>query len=269
MGPIDIRYHVVSLVAVFLAIGVGIMVGSQSNMIGTNAIIDRQNSIIGRLEKNFDDMRQEVKETKSFLKETADYVQTLETRVIPLLLHDKLPGFSFGVAAAGDFQPELNPTEAVAAAIRDAGGVHAFTLEIDLERLRGKAGENTADFAVRLAGEMVSGAASSSSLTAWLADEGFLLKGGFDAPVTGIVFVLGTGLDAKLVETILVPLELKVREMRGIVVNAAAGDGAGYQSVFRTANLQLFTGVETLPGRMELIGGLAGKRRQSAEGIPR
>lgn len=56
---VDLRYHLVSLIAVFLSLGLGILVGSA--LVPNTVLIDRQNRMISRLEKDFAKIRQENK----------------------------------------------------------------------------------------------------------------------------------------------------------------------------------------------------------------
>lgn len=57
----DFRYHVATIAAVFLALGIGILVGTA--FVGA-PIVERQTSLIRRLEKNVTDLRQETAETR-------------------------------------------------------------------------------------------------------------------------------------------------------------------------------------------------------------
>lgn len=52
---IDMKYHIASMVAVFLALGVGILVGS--GMVGDSVLIEQQERIIDRLELDFAELR--------------------------------------------------------------------------------------------------------------------------------------------------------------------------------------------------------------------
>jgi len=49
---IDLRYHIVSLVAVFLALGIGILVGS--TVLGGDTLVKQQEELAGRLEQHLE-----------------------------------------------------------------------------------------------------------------------------------------------------------------------------------------------------------------------
>lgn len=91
---IDIRYHIASLIAVFLALGIGILIGSA--VLGNNvneAIVQQQKQIVDNLQKDFDQMRQENQNAQD---EIANYKTALtihkqfEQSVVPALLQNKL-----------------------------------------------------------------------------------------------------------------------------------------------------------------------------------
>ncbi|MEW6203305.1 MAG: copper transporter [bacterium] len=262
MRPIDIKYHVVSLVAVFLALGVGIIVGSNSNLIGTNTIIDRQNMIISRLEKNFDEQREEMKNTKAFLKETGEYVQTLETKTIPALLRGKFDGMRFGMVNVGAFDAGNQPTEHILTTLKTAGAAQGFILNINLEFISEMAGDDADNFLPRIAGELVNGAAYGSSITGEFIKNDHLASGDFKQPVNCVVFVLGENLDQKLIQDILIPLELQIRKWQSITENITAGENEIYRRIFSGSTLSFYQGAETLPGRIEFAADLAEKYSQ-------
>ena len=265
MGPIDIRYHVVSLVAVFLALGVGIIVGSNSNLIGTNTIIDKQNSIISRLEQISKDRDQELKNTKMFLKETGEYVQTLETKTIPIVLRGKLDGVRFGVVNVGTLDQKTQPTDAMISTLKTAGGTPGFVMNINLEFISQMAGDDKEKFFRRLASEIINGTTYGSSITDEFIKNDMVVSGNFKQPVNGLVFVLGENLDKTLVRGILIPLELQIRQLHGLTENIAAGENDDYRKAFHGSTLSFFQKAETLPGRMEAAADLSEKYRQLKE----
>ncbi|HNX92905.1 MAG TPA: copper transporter [Syntrophomonas sp.] len=53
---VDFKYHIVSIVAVFLALGMGILIGS--TMVSNDVMVAQQQKIISSLEKQFSDLRE-------------------------------------------------------------------------------------------------------------------------------------------------------------------------------------------------------------------
>ena len=52
---IDIRYHVATLAAIFIALGVGILIGS--TLVGGDVLVEQQKKMIAQLETQFDVLR--------------------------------------------------------------------------------------------------------------------------------------------------------------------------------------------------------------------
>ena len=71
---IDLRYHVVSLVAVFLALGLGIIVGINFGK-NDNLVIDRQ---IERLEQTYQKIREDQKTLQVSLQTKETMLQSAE-----------------------------------------------------------------------------------------------------------------------------------------------------------------------------------------------
>lgn len=83
---IDLRYHIASLMAVFLAFGLGILVGT---MLAPNAALpERVNVVVSRLEKDFAKIRGESKAVRKQL----DFHKRVENEMAPLAVDKKLAG---------------------------------------------------------------------------------------------------------------------------------------------------------------------------------
>ncbi|MBU7007676.1 copper transporter [Phosphitispora fastidiosa] len=91
---IDFKYHVASLVAVFLALGIGILVGS--SFLGENvneAIIQQQKQIVSNLNRDFEQMRQDHKVAQEEIeayKSDLNISKQFEEQVLPTLFSGKL-----------------------------------------------------------------------------------------------------------------------------------------------------------------------------------
>jgi len=104
---IDFKYHVASLVAVFLALGIGILVGS--SFLGENvneAIIQQQKQIVSNLNRDFEQMRQDHKvaqeEIESY-KSALNISKQFEDQVLPALLSGKLAGKNIAVIETSNY----------------------------------------------------------------------------------------------------------------------------------------------------------------------
>ena len=101
---IDLKYHIVTLVAVFLALGVGIFIGSA--MIGNDYIAEQQKQFADRLEKDFETLREQnresAKEIAAIQDDAADLRQFSEDIMAPLITN-RLIGRSVAVIETSNY----------------------------------------------------------------------------------------------------------------------------------------------------------------------
>ncbi|MFZ5943414.1 MAG: copper transporter [Bacillota bacterium] len=108
---IDFRYHVASLVAIFIALALGILIGS--TLIGddlVNNMAQEQQLWIGRLEKDYQNLRKETAGLRMELstkQNELSYYQSFVKNVKPYLISNKLQGQKFAIVEI-DSQGLLN-----------------------------------------------------------------------------------------------------------------------------------------------------------------
>ncbi|MHB1458813.1 MAG: copper transporter [Armatimonadota bacterium] len=132
---VDLKYHLTSLIAVFLALAVGIMVGS-SFMAGSS--MERQ--ITKGLEKEFGKLRAENMKQQSSIQSMQTILERhnkFEAAIIPMLVEKRLVPYKVAIIQTGDYN---GATQKVKAAIEMSGG-HV----INITTLSDLYGENTAD----------------------------------------------------------------------------------------------------------------------------
>lgn len=103
------RYHAVSLIAVFLALAIGILIGAE---FGGDALTSTRKNLEQSLTGNLQDARERADELNGKLARSDEFAD----RVYPALVRDRLEGQRIGVVALGDLPGET------AAAIEDALG---------------------------------------------------------------------------------------------------------------------------------------------------
>ncbi len=119
---IDFRYHLVSLIAVFLAIALGIVVGTtQLN----GPILDRLESQVDALEQD----KRSLEDTTRSLQGELDTSDAFETALAPALVEGALAGSSVLVVLA-DEDVDSDDVEAVTALITQAGGIIAGQISL-------------------------------------------------------------------------------------------------------------------------------------------
>lgn len=127
---LNLKYHIVSLAAVFCALAIGIFVGS--NLVGNDLFVDQQKQLVSRLEQEFNLLREQNRQTQDELtvfKNTTDDYRLFCEQTFPLIISGKLDQKSFAVI-------ELSPsdaTEKVIKTINDAGANVAYSAAFNWE----------------------------------------------------------------------------------------------------------------------------------------
>lgn len=131
----DFRYHALSLVAVFLALGIGIVLGVT---IGDSLVSDAERNIRNSLRGDVVDARNDADQARGELRRRDDLIADL----LPLLADSRLRGRSVAVVGLGSLPGEAE--EAVRDSVELARGTvdSASTLDVpdELERLGDAAG---------------------------------------------------------------------------------------------------------------------------------
>jgi hypothetical protein len=94
------RYHAASLIAVFLALSIGILIGAQFGGDAlTNTRKDLEHSLVGNLQ----DARSRADELNAELNRSDEFSE----RVYPVLTRDRLSGMRFAIIALGDLPSDI------------------------------------------------------------------------------------------------------------------------------------------------------------------
>jgi len=100
---IDIRYHIASIVAVFLALGLGILIGS--TIVGDDLLVDQQKKVIDRLEQQFEELRTREAELTTDSEYKSNIINKYENysqAVQPLLVQNHLKDYKVALVVCGD-----------------------------------------------------------------------------------------------------------------------------------------------------------------------
>jgi hypothetical protein len=118
---IDLKYHIVSLVGIFLALGLGVLIGS--TMVTDDVMVAQQQKMIDRLEEQFSALRDKentlVAENQSAAKVNANY-ENFSQIMLPSIVSGSLTGTQIAVVVTG--------TEEVPAAMLNAFSVAGATV---------------------------------------------------------------------------------------------------------------------------------------------
>jgi hypothetical protein len=107
------RYHAASLIAVFLALAIGILIGAE---FGGDALTNTRRNLERSLVGNLQDARSQADELSEELGRSDEFAE----RVYPVLTRDRLAGNRIGIVALGGLPSEL--TQSVEEALAPTGG---------------------------------------------------------------------------------------------------------------------------------------------------
>ena len=107
------RYHAVSLVAVFIALAIGILIGAE---FGGDALDDTRRDLEQSLVGNLQDSRSQVDELNAELNRSDEFAE----RVYPVLTQDRLDKRRFAILALGNLPSDI--TGEVEEALAPTGG---------------------------------------------------------------------------------------------------------------------------------------------------
>jgi hypothetical protein len=127
------RYHAVSLVAVFLALAIGILIGAE---FGGDALTNTRKNLEQSLTGNLQDERERADELNGKLGRSDEFA----SRVYPALVRERLAGKRIGVVALGDLPG--GTTTAIEEALAPTGahvvGIGVVREPVDLSGLGGE-----------------------------------------------------------------------------------------------------------------------------------
>src|SRR5919198_4625722 len=102
------RYHAISLIAVFLALGIGVLLGASLG--GSDVVSKAQKDLEHSLRGDLNSARAHSSDLRGELRTRDEF----ERLAYPGLVADLLPGFRIGIVAIGDLPSDYAPT------VRDA-----------------------------------------------------------------------------------------------------------------------------------------------------
>lgn len=199
---IDYKYHIASLVAVFLALGIGILIGS--TMLGNDALIEYQKQVTDRLETQLESLREtneSIQARATALEMDSSIHKQFQKEVLPVLVAERLADKKYALLIPNSygFPPEITRV------INDAGGQVTSVTSINniydnietLKEIDTALGWEITEpdkMMQKLAAEIASGivAADNGDLIEFLAEKDILkTSGDFGIPVDGLIIVGG------------------------------------------------------------------------------
>ncbi|QGT98978.1 hypothetical protein SYNTR_0385 [Candidatus Syntrophocurvum alkaliphilum] len=99
---IDLRYHIASLIGIFLALGLGILIGS--TIVSDDLMVDQQSKIIDRLEEQFYLLREREKELiaeNEINNNMINHYEGFSKTILPAIVKERLSGKEVAIVVTG------------------------------------------------------------------------------------------------------------------------------------------------------------------------
>jgi len=268
--PIDIRYHAVSLLAVFLALVLGILVGF--------AMVDptQMQEFVDMVKKDNERTRTENREELEALREKEGISAAFENSLLPYIIEDRLANRR--VAIVLDYVPQHDsPAPMLREVLEKAGASVTAALSLDpkfgrLEEeeaaqvveeldLETPPEQNLRTFLAERLGESI--ADGGSDLPFRLEKEALLQiapRSSFDRAVDAVVVVGNTAQPQEFLDSVEEPLLRTLQEQgRRIVGCELSGDAGDAVQFYQRLDCSTVDCVDTYPGQVALVLVLAGE----------
>lgn len=270
---IDLKYHIASLVAVFLALGIGILIGT--TMIGSDVIMKQQERLVMSLQEEFASLREENRRTAEALarlQANSTYQQEFSRMVLPVLVRNKLQGHNVAIIDV-NYQKEH---DGLANVLRVAGAEVQSVTVVNLSFLKDPDVSSQMadllnkerrispvkflpDFARRTAVALVTG--NDEEFMHVLEKKGLVkVAGTYGLPVQDLILIGGTDSKeydyAKFFDLVLV----KSLQNQGLRVYGVEDSQVpvSYMRYYQSAHLTTVDNIDTICGQIALIQAMDG-----------
>ncbi len=268
---INLRYHIASLVAVFLALGLGILVGS--TMLGNDALTKQQKQLADKLMVQMEQLRQknEAIEARANALEMDNQKQKqFEKQVLPLLVRDRLSGYRLAIIETNSygFPDDLISTLRLAGAEVTSittilNGFYINGQKETLERRLGWSNLSNEQLTTRLAGEIARGlVGDNSKVLDILVDENLIkITGDYGVPLDGVIIIGGSqDRDMVRVQTLDLPLIDTLLQFKIPVYGVEETNVLySYMPDYQKKRITTVDNIDTIPGQVALVVALTGK----------
>lgn len=270
---INIKYLVITVISIFLALGIGILVGVQ--MDSEEIIVEQQEITLQKMEEKFSELNQTNEELKNQIQKLSDANQLSETyikNIFPDYIKGKLAGMHVVVVeTSGDYvytemRQALKTAGADVVSISfDNDKLFNMTEEDESElmayfKLTSK--ENIIPAIVKNVSDAAYGKANKENL-AFLIEKGILyVSGNLETPANYVVIAGGSSRDEgdNRYEAIDIPLIRELKKYSLPVIGVETTDAKiSYIEMYKKQNISTVDNVDTIIGQTSLILVMTGK----------
>jgi len=272
---IDLKYHIASIVAVFLALGLGVLIGSM--IVGDNLLVDQQQKMVERLEEQFyqsKDRESELVADNEYKEQIIVNYENYSQALLPAVVTGRLEEYKVAIIVTGDSEIPAGMINALS-----MSGAQVVSKTVLLSKMT-LSDEETSGRAVEFYGLLDSD--SKAMIRQSIADSvagiilnqgeegavGFLqqnelikFSGANEMPVDEIIIVGGANnfsnccvddFDSRLIEDF-ISADKRVFGVESTQVNYS------YIGVFQEHNISTIDNIDKSPGQVSLILAMEGE----------
>jgi len=267
---LSLKYHIASLVAVFLALGLGILIGSA--VPGNDTLFrQQQQQLLGRLESQMESVKQKNESLRASIVrlETESNIKgQFEKQALPALVGGRLQGHSLAIIAttgsksAGELANTLKMAGASVQNITVIEGPNITDGKAILNN-PGQPETSEKDFLTGVAREISLAIVNGDTrVLKNLAGQGVLkISGQYGNPVSDVV-IIGGGVDKKNKTVISIDFPIiDFFKSKGITVFGAEESSSVYSCIrdYQKKGLSTVDNIETVPGHISLVYAISGR----------
>ncbi|ATW23783.1 copper transporter [Candidatus Formimonas warabiya] len=263
---IDYKYHVTALVAIFLALGIGILIGSM--IIGDEFVGNQQKLLIDRLEIDFQQMRVQNGLTKGQLaaaNETMEIYQKFCQQIMPVLIQDKLQSYRVVVVQTNsscNLNDIINPLKISGAEIEAVISVlNDFSLaKVTADSL--SPAHDQGSQLMKMMGESILFGDDQGTISDLVKKKMIKISGTTGEPVDAVILAGGSqtnlGEQAKWLD---LALSDYILENEVMVVGVEASTAAySYMPYYQSKPMVTIDNIESIPGQISLVYSILGEK---------
>lgn len=267
---LSLKYHIASLVAVFLALGLGILIGSA--VLGNDTLFrQQQQQLLGRLESRMESVKQKNESLRDRIVrlETESNIKgQFEKQALPALVGGKLQGRSLAIIATAGCKltGELaNTLKMAGASVQNITVIDRSNISAGKDILNNLGWPETdeKDFLAGVAREISLAVVNGDTrVMKILAGQGVLkISGQYGKPVSDVV-IIGGGADKNNITVNNIDLHIiDFFKYKGITVFGTEESSSAFSSIreYQKKGLSTVDNIETVPGHISLVYAISGR----------
>ncbi len=264
------RYHIASLVATFLALGIGILIGSI--MLGNDTLVKQQQQLTRKLELQIEELRKKneaVQVIVNNLEVSNDFKEQFEKQSLPFLVAGRLSGYQVAIIEINHYRflPELTETLKTSGATVSSVTTVFSDLDYNQEEIQAIWGQKDLTpelIAKRLANEIGQNiiAGENQKLINFLTTQGIIkATGQYGVPLNGVIIIRENQAQKTYyeVDTFDLPLiDYFLKQKISVFGVEETKVDRSCMKAYQRKEITTVDNIDTIPGQAALVLALAG-----------